>query len=358
MADIPSPAPQVINSPNDALSWTSLPARTVLSLPNWNMDYPEYPFQYKTDFLVNKFYPATMQAATPLLFAVTYFVSVHLLNGVVRNRQERAFLAKNPGKSLPDKLPGAPYSISKLTIFKIFVFLHNVVLCVYSVLTFVGMLSSLRLSISEILPGLVAEASDGQTPQTGLVFWQSVCDANNGVWKNRGAMAKGLSALGYLFYLSKFYEILDTMIILLKGRQAALLQSYHHAGAILCMWAGIRFISPPIWIFVVFNSFIHSIMYFYFTLSCLHIRVPLGFKQALTSLQIVQFVVGGSLALVHLFVQYMDLVTGTAVNCINSGEEALAIFANVAYLTPLTMLFGIFYLESYKKKAVAKKKTE
>lgn len=71
---------------------------------------------------------------------------------------------------------------------------------------------------------------------------------------------EGLAFYGWLFYLSKFYEVVDTMIILAKGKKSSLLQTYHHAGAMLCMWAGIRYMSPPIWMFVLVNSGIHAIM--------------------------------------------------------------------------------------------------
>lgn len=71
---------------------------------------------------------------------------------------------------------------------------------------------------------------------------------------------EGLAFYGWLFYLSKFYEVVDTMIILLKGKKSSFLQTYHHAGAMLCMWAGIRYMSPPIWMFVFVNSGIHTIM--------------------------------------------------------------------------------------------------
>ena len=70
----------------------------------------------------------------------------------------------------------------------------------------------------------------------------------------------GLAFYGWLFYLSKFYEVVDTFIILAKGRKSSLLQTYHHAGAMLSMWAGIRYMSPPIWMFVLVNSGIHAIM--------------------------------------------------------------------------------------------------
>jgi hypothetical protein len=71
---------------------------------------------------------------------------------------------------------------------------------------------------------------------------------------------EGLAFWGWMFYISKFYEVLDTLIILAKGKRSATLQTYHHSGAMLCMWAGIRYMSPPIWMFVFVNSFIHGLM--------------------------------------------------------------------------------------------------
>ena len=71
---------------------------------------------------------------------------------------------------------------------------------------------------------------------------------------------EGLAFYGWFFYLSKFYEVLDTVIILAKGKKSSTLQTYHHAGAMMCMWAGIRYMSPPIWMFVFVNSGIHALM--------------------------------------------------------------------------------------------------
>lgn len=71
---------------------------------------------------------------------------------------------------------------------------------------------------------------------------------------------EGLAFYGWIFYLSKFYEVLDTLIILAKGKQSSTLQTYHHAGAMLCMWAGIRYMASPIWVFAFVNSAIHAMM--------------------------------------------------------------------------------------------------
>ncbi|VEU23659.1 DEKNAAC105009 [Brettanomyces naardenensis] len=341
-------------SASNLVTWGALPDSRILNAPNFNTPYPEYPLLRGNDYIINKFYPFTMKFTTPLLFSLTYFTSVHLLNKVVYNRQVKAYQRKHPeAKTLPEKLPAASYWISRTKIFKILVLVHNILLCTYSVVTFAGMVYTMSFNARHLIPEMFGNYFEQSDLKPSHMFWQSVCNIDNGIWQNHGDSVRGLAFWGYLFYLSKFYEIIDTMIILLKGRQASLLQSYHHAGAILCMWAGVRFSSPPIWIFVVFNSFIHSIMYFYFTLSCLKIRVPFLFKQYLTTLQIIQFVVGGLLAVLHMFVRYRDIIQGTTKGCINSGEEALAIYMNVIYLTPLTLLFGAFYIDSYKKKRVS-----
>ena len=46
---------------------------------------------------------------------------------------------------------------------------------------------------------------------------------------------EGLAFWGWFFYLSKFYEVVDTMIIIAKGKRSSTLQTYHHAGAMFCM---------------------------------------------------------------------------------------------------------------------------
>lgn len=115
---------------------------------------------------------------------------------------------------------------------------------------------------------------------------------------------EGLGYYGWLFYVSKFYEVTDTLIILAKGKNSSYLQTFHHAGAMMCMWAGIRYMSPPIWMFVLVNSGLHGFMYTYYALSTLSIPIPTILKRTLTTLQITQFIVGASYALAHLFVAY------------------------------------------------------
>ncbi|KAI5948990.1 hypothetical protein KGF57_005053 [Candida theae] len=331
------------------------------------LESPIPPSPFSNPYLT-QLYEFTMRGSTPLTIAVLYFTSVHLMNKVVRNRQVRKQQQlegkSNDTKSQAKKrLPAAPYSVATTSLFKIFVILHNVFLCVYSVWTFIGMTTTIASTMDifkmELIPSFYQSLKvENYTLQKLDVFFQSVCDPNSGIFSRVITSAQGLhnlEILGFWFYISKFYEVIDTLVILLKGRPSSLLQSYHHAGAMMCMWAGVRYQSPPIWIFVVFNSFIHSLMYFYFTLSCLHIKVPQVFKKSLTSMQITQFVLGGSIAVLHSFVWIVDtskLVSPEhmkLVNCISTPEKALPLLINVAYLTPLTALFAAFYIESYFK---------
>ncbi|KAI3405068.1 hypothetical protein KGF56_002153 [Candida oxycetoniae] len=347
--------------------WSSLP----------KLDTPIPPSPFKSEALC-KFYNFTMKGSTPLSIAIIYFTSIHYMNEVVRKRQLRKRQANEEksrnggggasgasgGATLSKSLPAAPWPIARTFPFKLFVLLHNIFLCIYSIWTFIGITTAIASTMDifrfDLIPKFFQNINNENYTFAKLdVFFQSICDSRYGIFSRLITSSKGLhnlEILGYWFYISKFYEVLDTIVILVKGRPSSLLQSYHHAGAMMCMWAGVRYQSPPIWIFVVFNSFIHSLMYFYFTLSCLHIRVPTLAKKILTSLQITQFVVGGSIAILHCFVWISDLSLGDKIeeirliSCIASPNQALPILINVAYLTPLTALFAIFYVESYFKK--------
>lgn len=200
----------------------------------------------------------------PTTIALVYITTITWLNSVNKKRGYR------------------PWSFSKTRFFKSLVIVHNVFLALYSAWTFVGMVNALRVSLyapwDEFgLVGTVDSLCKINGPRG--VGSAATFNEQNSTWgiANRflhlgadgltpdttdiGRMwNEGLAFYGWLFYLSKFYEVLDTLIIIAKGKKSSFLQTYHHAGAMLCMWAGIRFMSPPIWMFVFVNSFIHAIM--------------------------------------------------------------------------------------------------
>lgn len=60
--------------------------------------------------------------------------------------------------------------------------------------------------------------------------------------------------------MSKFYEITDTILLLANGRKVSFLQIYHHAGAIICCWAGVVYRPPPSIVGLLLNAGVHTLM--------------------------------------------------------------------------------------------------
>jgi hypothetical protein len=70
-------------------------------------------------------------------------------------------------------------------------------------------------------------------------------------------------------------------------------------------------------------------------------------------MQIIQFLFGASYAALHSFIFYtVPLKNGSGfqkMSCIDTTGETFAIWFNVLYLTPLTLLFLRFFVKSYFK---------
>ncbi|KJZ79010.1 hypothetical protein HIM_01783 [Hirsutella minnesotensis 3608] len=376
--------------------------------------------------ITDHIFTLALDARVPLTIAAVYAVTAKALNRYNKSRGNR------------------PWSISKTRPFAAFVILHNILLAVYSAWTFWGMLGGMRRSIVNPMgPGGLAATADSFCRLHGLPGLGASVYFNetSGQWDTDDSAAlasafdagrpssaqpgriwnEGLAYYGWIFYLSKFYEVLDTFIILAKGKFSSTLQTYHHAGAMMCMWAGMRYMSAPIWMFVLVNSFIHALMYTYYTLTAFSIRVPVAVKRTLTSMQITQFLVGASWAIIHSFVTYIAPITVTRVvpvvaspapvavvdpvapiasgtldniknflfgsvvkvqetlpapavsiqepkivtetvhvaqPCIVTAGETFAIWLNVLYLAPLTYLFVSFFIASYVKRSHAANKIQ
>ncbi|EJP62648.1 Elongation of fatty acids protein sre1 [Beauveria bassiana] len=388
-----------------------LPSSKLFSFPPHNPAPPVPPAPVSTLSVMRPFnipdglFLGALDARVPITIAATYAVTVKLLNRYNRAHNKQ------------------PWAISKTAVFRFFVVVHNIFLAVYSAWTFYGMLGGMRKSIvNPFGPGGLAATADSACrlhgapglgnsvyfnehltrfesagPDTPAGVVDAVTGLPNGQQGGR-IWNEGLAYYGWIFYLSKFYEVLDTFIILAKGKPSSTLQTYHHAGAMLCMWAGMRYMSAPIWIFVQFNSFIHALMYTYYTVTAFNIRVPVFIKRSLTSMQITQFLVGASLAMCHSFVYYFApaaastststptsdaagavesvraLLFGSGADarriktivdqnvsyvsqpCIVSSGETFAIWLNVVYLAPLTYLFVSFFIASYVKRSNAANK--
>ncbi|KAJ5780008.1 hypothetical protein N7457_005168 [Penicillium paradoxum] len=383
------------------------PNELPVTIPAPHVDTPTWkqPFNIPNDL-----YNQVLDVRVPITIATVYALTVVLINRINKRRGYK------------------PYGFSHSPLFKLFVVLHNVFLAVYSAWTFVGMFQAFSGSFPDSddtngLAGVVDSLCkiNGPRGYGNAATYNAITDEwsipnpafqlTNGMPDPTDAgrlWNQGLAYFGWFFYLSKFYEVVDTAIILAKGKKSSTLQTYHHAGAMMCMWAGIRYMAAPIWIFCLVNSAIHAMMYTYYTLTALRIRVPNAIKRSLTTMQITQFVFGTNMAAAYLFVHYTIpypsgsaalnqlskaasiAATATAeagsvawlkkmafraagaegiaenvgttfnvapvqqsgyshqmVTCMDTTGQAFAVWLNVSYLLPLTYLFARFFVRSY-----------
>lgn len=204
--------------------------------------------------------------------------------------------------------------------------------------------------------------------------------------------------------------MIDSLILVLKGKKVSNLQVYHHSGAMLTMWAGAAYSASPIWIFAAWNGFVHTWMYFFYGATSLKIRVPAALKKGITTLQIAQLFFGMLVASSYLFLTYIpssfpahvrpsvgvseatgvwdeatSLLSGNSsiltspslhgsrlsthtvdsrisaslsasgrAPCLSSSGHSFGVILNVTYLIPLIFLFVNFYVHSYlHKRAIA-----
>lgn len=100
---------------------------------------------------------------------------------------------------------------------------------------------------------------------------------------------------GWLFYISKFIEFLDTIFFVLrkKDNQITALHLVHHATMPFNVWFTIRFAPGGHSSFCsIINSAVHVVMYLYYGLSAIgpHMNKYLFWKKYITKMQLTQFV--------------------------------------------------------------------
>lgn len=168
-----------------------------------------------------------------------------------------------------------------------------------------------------------------------------------GIWGNTPQPGRGgfrISFLVWVHYNNKFIELLDTLFMILrkKNNQISFLHCYHH---ILLIWAWFLVCKVEAggdcYFGAAVNSFIHVIMYGYYTLALLRFKgLP---KQLITNCQMLQF----CLCLSHSI--YV---------VIKGNMPVILPLAQAFVMINMLVLFGNFYKKSYidkSKKIEAKK---
>lgn len=160
------------------------------------------------------------------------------------------------------------------------------------------------------------------------------CDVDGSLWSEGG-----LGAWSTVFYISKYYEFVDTWILVLKGKDASFLQIYHHTGIVLAMYGAVA--SQSVWLLfvVLLNSVIHTLMYIYFFIKTISPTTEIKAARYLTMAQIGQFLTG-------IACSVGVLIMGD--QCDTQSSRASLLFLHV-YGFGLIALFRAFAKKKYKE---------
>jgi len=144
---------------------------------------------------------------------------------------------------------------------------HNLVLSLGSLVMMLG-------TIFELYRRSMASNGDN---------WWFVCE-------DMATQSKGpLFFWAYIYYLSKFYELFDTLLQMIKGRRppSYFLHVYHHSVVMYMSWGWLEYSMSLMWAGLLFNTLVHTIMYYYYFLKSR--GVSPWWKRHVTTIQVLQF---------------------------------------------------------------------
>jgi len=142
---------------------------------------------------------------------------------------------------------------------------------------------------------------------------------------------------GMIFYLTKYYELLDTVFLILRKRNLTFLHVFHHLMVIPVCWYGNYSETYMGWITSFNNATVHVFMYYYFAMSALGKQV--SWRRYLTTMQIIQFVVDSATSLPFLYYYLVGIPCRG-----NISAWLVANFTGLSFL----WLFVDFYRNNYE----------
>lgn len=142
----------------------------------------------------------------------------------------------------------------------------------------------------------------------------------------------------FVFTMSKAYELGDTLFVVLRRQPLIFLHWYHHFTVLIySFYTYAQHASGGRW-YIVMNFYVHSVMYTYYALRAVRVRVPSLVRMSVTILQMLQMAVG----LVVSVSVYVNKHNG--VDCHQTYlNAAAAVFMYGSYL----VLFGHFFYQQY-----------
>uniref|UniRef100_A0A1I8MDU2 Elongation of very long chain fatty acids protein n=1 Tax=Musca domestica TaxID=7370 RepID=A0A1I8MDU2_MUSDO len=146
----------------------------------------------------------------------------------------------------------------------------------------------------------------------------------------------------YLYHLSKYMDLLDTIFFLLRKKfnQISFLHVYHHAGMLVGTYLYIsKSFGSHLSLIGVINSFIHVVMYTYYLAAAMKLNIDLmAWKKRVTMMQIIQFII-------LAFHQSLPLIN----NPCNMSKQI--VLFSVSQCIFMLILFSNFYYQTYIRSA-------
>lgn len=202
---------------------------------------------YETGFMLERRLWMKSYWTVAILYAVIYMTAVHLGQRYMKNRE-------------------------KFHLYRSLV-AWNILMAIFSILGTIRFLPYFFDMLNT--NGLVGSVCYIETPDIPP-------DAVNGV----------AACWAGLYRASKLLELIDTAFIVLRKQKLIFLHWYHHAMTMVYTWYSVQ---EPVaygrW-FIMMNYSVHAIMYTYYACRAMRYRIPKKISITITSLQLLQMVVG------------------------------------------------------------------
>jgi len=176
-----------------------------------------------------------------------------------------------------------------------------------------------------------------------LKFYQEKRDFEHGICDNSYYTEnKIISFWLNMFVWSKIIEFVDTVFLVLRKKPVILLHWYHHFITAIFSFFSIQERAAPLIWFSLTNAVIHSVMYPYYALRALDLKVPGNVGMAITSSQLLQMVFG-------------CYISFTCHSALASGRYCGASQENVYFAMWLYFSFFVLFAHFFYKAYIAAK---
>jgi fatty acid elongase 3 len=140
----------------------------------------------------------------------------------------------------------------------------------------------------------------------------------------------------YFYYISKYIELFDTFLLVLRRSQLRFIHTYHHVTTMFITFFGLATGGTGQWIIITLNVFVHVIMYYYY------VQVTLGrhvwWKTYVTDIQLTQFAID---VLFLSYYIYAELVYERPIGNSCSGDLTGAILCDIIVSSFFVLFFQL-----------------